>query len=168
MNPLSPVVATFRLTRHCQRRLAKQYAEDAESVDDPVFGFESAAEIAARFRAAETELEDMAIVALVGVFQAKVLDHVQSIIDRKVNAQTATLEKAILAYGLKEPDRWRFAEVLDLYKTVVDPDTVGLVKQVYGYWNWLAHGRRTIKPINVRLDAADECLSDFLSQACLT
>lgn len=54
--------------------------------------------------------------------------------------------------------------MLDVFKGVVDSDTVGLVKQIKEIRDWVAHGRKGARPHNLDPKVARERLVRFLDE----
>lgn len=93
-------------------------------------------------RQVREELDDLAVLALFAAFERSVLDYLCSVAVKAEQDVPTPLEAALVAEGLKDVDRWYLGDVLDTYKVVVASDTVGDVKQVKEYRDWVAHGKR--------------------------
>ena len=130
-----------------------------------VFETQPRSEVLQRLRQAEQELDDLTIVALWASFEQQVLDHLEQAVQRTLKQKRRDrLQQRILQERLAKPRYWRFEEVLDLYKEIIDPQLVGDVKQVLQYRNWVAHGRTSRMPPNIIPRIAYERLKDFLGQ----
>ena len=131
-----------------------------------IYAAQTFAEAKEKMLIAYKELEDLAIVSMVSVFEQKIINHIDEIADTIKN-QNSGLAKAVIDYGLKDPGRWRFKEILDLYKTILPSNLVGQIKQIYEFRNWVAHGKKKPKPISVDPKSACQILTEFLELADL-
>jgi len=55
------------------------------------------------------------------------------------NNDEGTLKYAIEEKTAEKLERWPLDEILDLYKTIIDSNTVGMIKQIKRYRDWLVH-----------------------------
>lgn len=108
------------------------------------------------------ELNDLTIVSLVSIFEQTLLGHLKTFIQQQMNP-TDYLTNQLTSYVIQQAERGKFTEIIDLFKPVVDADKIGLVKQVYIYRNWVAHGKKATKtPPKIDPILAYERLSEFL------
>lgn len=78
------------------------------------------------------------------------------------------LTDRISKYTIQQVERGRFVEIIDIFKPLVDLKLIGMVKQVYEYRNWVAHGKNVDKaPSKVDPVSAYERLLDFLNKIYL-
>lgn len=113
------------------------------------------------------ELEDQALVLMVSVFERLVTDRTVKCIlgDKQKQNKLGQLCEAVKNYCAKELERRSFKDILDLFKITVQGDLVGLVKQIYDYRNWVAHGKRGPKPLSITPGETYKRLSKFLEEA---
>lgn len=110
------------------------------------------------------ELNDLTIVSFVSIFEQTVLAHVRTFIQNQMNP-TDQMTSKFTNYIIQQTERGKFTEILDLFKPDVDSNMIGLVKQVYTYRNWVAHGKKATKtPPKIDPIFAYERLSEFLEQ----
>lgn len=110
------------------------------------------------------ELNDLAIVSLVSIFEQTLLTHIRTFIQKQMRP-TNQMTNKLTDYVVQQTERGKFTEIMDLFKSVVDPQVIGMVKQVYTYRNWVAHGKKTMKtPPKIDPILAYERLSEFLVQ----
>jgi len=86
----------------------------------------------------QRRLDDATVVNLWALFERSLIEHVTASwpdgIDRPETFVVRLQEKAA-----REIERWRVEELLDLYKGWVGSETLGAVKQVKSYRDWVAH-----------------------------
>lgn len=110
------------------------------------------------------ELNDLTIVSLVSIFEQTLLAQVREFIQHQMNP-TNQMTNQVTSYVIQQAERGKFTEIMDLFKSVVDPQIIGMVKQVYTYRNWVAHGNKSTKtPPKIDPILAYERLSEFLTQ----
>ena len=112
---------------------------------------------------AQAELDDLTVLALFAVFEQAVLERLLRASASVKGRATTGLEAALSARAFRGLDRWPLEGVLDVCKAAVDAAVVGLVKQVKGYRDWVAHGKRGAPDARIDPRAAYDRLSDFLA-----
>ena len=115
----------------------------------------------------KNELDDLIIVSLFVTFEQFIIDYITNTNINTVNQETDLFKKEIFQYCLKDSDKWKFKEILDLFKPIIDPTIIGDIKQIYDYRNWVAHGKRKQKPINTDPITVHNKLTDFLKRAMI-
>lgn len=55
------------------------------------------------------------------------------------------ITKRVTDYTLQLAERGCFYDIIDLFKSSVATQLIGMVKQVYKYRNWVAHGKHIDK-----------------------
>lgn len=166
MNKLEEIMKWYKLTIESQRITSKILNSSPEIVplDSSLaeYTLSDAKEILLK---AENELNDLTVLSLVSVFEQSILDYLKNLGKETVEKEEEILSKSVLKYALKNSDRWHFKDVLDIFKSVLDAELVGSVKQVYEYRNWVAHGRReTISVTRVDPETAYDRLNEFLGR----
>jgi hypothetical protein len=112
---------------------------------------------------ARTELSDLTVLALFAVFEQALLDHL-ILTGQKVRQGLASgIQDALVSRAFEGLDRWPLGDILDVYKVVLDPALVGMVKQVKDYRDWVAHGKKEAPSARIDPKSAHERLSTFLS-----
>lgn len=111
-------------------------------------------------------LEDFAVLLFFSVFESILRQRVLAEIQPRLDALSQTVEENPFIVGLVRNavdgiEHGAFFRVLDIYKPKY-VDLVEEVNQVRRYRNWVAHGRRSLKPHNVDPDLAFARLSRFL------
>jgi hypothetical protein len=112
-------------------------------------------------------LDDLAIQVLFSAFESVVRDQVLSTIEEEIKdkrkRQDRPLVIQVLDEARQETKRGRILRVLGFFKNQ-DASLVEKVNQVRRYRNWVAHGRRTIRPAAVDPTEAYERLKEFLDR----
>jgi len=106
------------------------------------------------------------------IFEATVKNRFYSYLSYHLDIpiDTSSFDSRAFSFIRDAAEKKRFTDLLDLYKSKVDSDLIGEVKTIYKYRNWVAHGKRYIKPAEVSgLDPylAFEVLTEFLKEADL-
>jgi len=166
MNPLEEVLEWYEVA--CESHTAVAHALDNHPDSFPensIFALQSTKDWKELILKTRTEIDDLTVVSLVSIFEQIVIDHLQAVVDSTINQIKDSFAHQVLEnrYRLYPPERWRFVDILDLFKTEIDPRLVGEVKESYKYRSWVAHGRRQLKPPTVHPYTAYDCLTDFLN-----
>mgnify|MGYP007008951119 CR=1 FL=1 len=92
------------------------------------------------------------------------LEYLKNTIRTQMNSNNEVTQK-ISKYTIQQAERGLFTEIIDLFQPLVDVRQIGMVKQVYVYRNWVAHGKKTDHPPS-KIDpiSAYERLSAFLNK----
>lgn len=148
------------------RRLAKRYwAElpwDGKLGRDNVLCTLEADEVAAQAELTLAHLDDLAIVVLFSVFEARVREFVAI----QVRLEARSLRHVALRRAASEVieaiEQGSFGRLTEPFKEL-DHDLVEEVSQVRRYRNWVAHGKRGDRPATVDPQVAHERLRRFLT-----
>lgn len=140
VEPLRTILNTYIITRDCIRVTTRAHKQqDLHLLSDTKF---TALEVSAAeelTKKCREEVEDYAIVALWAVFERFLINYLQT---RGLPLQdvppTAFSEPFFEKFEI-EVERWRMVEILDLFKSIVDPQLIGMAKQIKKYRDWLAH-----------------------------
>ena len=111
------------------------------------------------------EYQDLSIISFVSIFERIVLDNLLTVASNCKAGEQDAFSRATVEYALRNPERWHFNDILDLYKTLVPAALVGEIKQIYQYRNWVAHGKKTPKPYSIDPKSAYQRLMKFLNEA---
>jgi hypothetical protein len=130
--------------------------------DDKLKSLESGV-IVEEFRFCVAHLDDFAILVLFSAFESAVREQVLSMIENERSQSDRPLVARILDEARQETKRGRILRVLGFFKNQ-DAGLVEKVNQVRRYRNWVAHGRRTIRPAAVDPTEAYERLKEFIDR----
>jgi hypothetical protein len=108
-------------------------------------------------------LDDFAILVLFSAFESAVREQVLYLIVNERNRLTRPLVVQLLDEARQESKRGRILRLLGYFKNQ-DAGLVEEVNQVRRYRNWVAHGRRTLRPAAVSPAVAYERLKRFLDR----
>lgn len=113
------------------------------------------------------ELNDQTIISLVSVFEQILIESLKEIIDKQIASETGNeVFLNIKEYTKKQAEHGRFSDMIDLFSSNSgNKKLAGIVKQIYQYRNWVAHGKR-IKKTPAKTDpvSAYHHLSEFLDR----
>lgn len=112
------------------------------------------------------ELNDQTIISLVSVFEQTLIHCLREIIKNQMNSEVKDeVYFKLKEYTIKQAEHGRFNDMIDLFSRSSDKSLAGLVKQIYKYRNWVAHGKRPEKvPAKTDPVSAYRNLSEFLNQ----
>jgi hypothetical protein len=127
----------------------------------PFFG-KSLTEATRMLEESSAEVDDLTVVALVSFFEQFMLDYLQELAEQVGRTCSTPLTCALVSHAFKDVERWRFSDVLRLFKGEVDPSLLDQVQSIYKYRNWVAHGKRKPKPVVTDPIKSYEALSLFL------
>jgi hypothetical protein len=109
--------------------------------------------------------QDLSIISFVSIFERIILDNLLTVASNCKAREQDAFSRATVEYALRDPERWHFNDILDLYKAFVPADLVGEIKQIYQYRNWVAHGKKPPKPYSIDPKSAYQRLMKFLNEA---
>ena len=151
-------------------RIGEKYWNDLDwdgalGRDDQLKSLESGV-IAKEFRFCVEHLDDFAILVLFSAFESSVREQILSLIDNERNQETRPLVAQLLDEARQESRRGRILRLLGFFKNQ-DAGLVEEVNQVRRFRNWVAHGRRTLRPPAVSPATAYDRLKRFLDRFTL-
>ncbi len=119
--------------------------------------------------AAQTDVDDAAILSLYATFEAKLRDYValQAHLLRSAQQPSSDFGMALANSFSEYCDRNRMDDLADLFVSVVAQVVVAQVGNVRTYRHWLAHGRRWAQPPTVTPAFAYQTLTTFLQASGL-
>lgn len=168
MKPLDEVIDWYQIASDSQRVVSRLLDAPSEFPRDSVFALKPLSEARRLLETAAGELDDLAVLSLASLFEKVLLDHLMLVAERTIRDHSVEpFARSVCEYAFEKADRWHFPDVLDLFKSIVGSGVVGDVKQVYEYRNWVAHGRRKLKPLALDPREAYQRLSEFLERAGL-
>ena len=114
----------------------------------------------------EKELDDIMILSLFASFERELRISIQALIDNNTNKVNKTFEN-IVSLTKDSIERWTVIDMIESLKDVVDDDLRSVVKQIYEYRNWVAHGKNKDKLPSIRTDpkTVQVKLCDFINKA---
>lgn len=110
------------------------------------------------------ELNDLTIVSLVSIFEQTLIRYLKEMIQNKMDFE---IEDEVIyelrEYTINQAEYGRFTDIIDLFTRSNSKDLAGMVKQIYIYRNWVAHGKKQVNsPSKIDPVSAYTRLSDFL------
>jgi hypothetical protein len=110
------------------------------------------------------QMDDLAVLVLFSVFESQIRDQLVSEIRSEVLQKS--VENTVLLQAvddlIHQVEEGSFFKLLGAFKRL-DANLVEKVNQVRRYRNWVAHGRRGVKPSSVDPSTAYQRLSEFWS-----
>jgi hypothetical protein len=108
------------------------------------------------------QMDDLAVLVLFSVFECQIRDQLVSEIRMEVSQKS--VENTVLLQAIEDlihqVEEGSFFKLLGAFKRL-DANLVEEVNQVRRYRNWVAHGRRGVKPPSVDPSTAYQRLSEF-------
>ncbi|MBP1971725.1 hypothetical protein J2Z83_003880 [Virgibacillus natechei] len=113
---------------------------------------------------ATIELNDLTIVSFVSIFEQTLILYLKEIVESQM---TPEIEDEVILklrdYTIKQAEYGRFTDIIDLFSRSNNKELAGMVKQIYTYRNWVAHGKPPEKnPSKIDPISAYNRLSEFL------
>lgn len=168
--PLAPVWAWYEMARDSLRvatRVVEKSIPKAITRKHVLHGL-AAGDATSRIRDARYELDNLAVVAMVAVFERTIREYLTIRVLPQLSAND-TFDQALREQVVEDIEYWHISSrVIDgLFKHRVDPDLCGRVKQIIDYRNKVAHGhvRGKPPPANMTPASAYERLALFLGNA---
>jgi hypothetical protein len=118
-----------------------------------------------RISASASNADDYVILSMWALFERHLFLFLQDESKRMLNQGASRLTKELQIKIEDELEYWRLDGVLDLFKSIVDPQLIGEAKQVKQYRDFIAH-RNPKKPprTNVSPQAAYQVLSNIINR----
>lgn len=136
-----------------------------EHLDKTGFIQTSKPEAEKKISASRKNADEFLILSLWAVFERSLFFHLQKESDRILQSAQTKLTLGIHEKIKDEIEYWRVDDVLDLFKTHIDPNLIGNAKQVKKYRDWVAHRNPNKLPTtNVPPHMAYKVLSEIASQ----
>lgn len=133
-----------------------------------LFWGEQKDEMLNKISSVEIELDDIMILSLFASFERELRTSVQHIICSN-SSQNSPIIIRFIAMTSESVERWTIKEIIDAFDGVVDEKLRSIVKQIYDYRNWVAHGKNPNKPPPIKTDPKTVFfnLRDFSKQASI-
>ena len=114
----------------------------------------------------EEELDDIMILSLFASFERELRVSIQFTIDLSVQRVNPVINKFIELTS-ESIERWTMKDIIDAFDGFVNENNRGIVKQIYEYRNWVAHGKNPDKLPSIKTDTKTVFMNlcDFISQA---
>jgi hypothetical protein len=164
-NVLDPVWESYQIAIDCIK-VASRSIEKSELhlMNRTRFAGSSLDEARTMIRDSRENIDDSVIVSLWAIFERKMIEYLQ-IEGRKLLQKTPTVFN-IEVHGKieNEMEYWKSDDILDLFKSIVNPDLIGNAKQIKKYRDWIAHKNpKKRPPSNVPPQTAYRILFDIIT-----
>jgi hypothetical protein len=166
VNILDQVWESYLVTIDCLKVASRSIEKNQlDLVNKTRFVGSAIDEAKTRIKNSRDDADDFVIVSLWAMFERKILEYLQEE-GRKLLQKTPTaFNKRVQQKVENEMERWKRDDILDLFKSVVDPDLIGSAKQVRHYRDWIAHKNpKKGPPPNVPPQTAYRILSQIISE----
>lgn len=109
--------------------------------------------------------DDHVILSLWAVFERSLLSRLQSENKRILTEPQTKITQGVYQKIDDELEYWRTEDILDIFKTAIDPSLIGGAKQIKKYRDWVAHKNpRKGRPQNVPPENAYNLLREISTQ----
>jgi hypothetical protein len=169
-NPLAPIMGWYRISLDCMNvtiRVINQRIPKA-IIRKHVFHNEPESSCLESIEKARNELEDLVVLSLVATFERTLREFVME--RPRGILGGGPIDDAIHSEIMKDIEYWNLPErLIGVFQEHIESTHRGLVKQIIGYRNWVAHGKKTEIPPSgsISPEKAFKHLSDFLVKAKL-
>lgn len=137
---LSQLFATYRRLRDCLKIAGRVVeAENLRMLEGTEFMGEAKTQAATSLEETRKTIDDLSVVAFWALFERYVIEYVQERVEPLKKADPVNFGERLHERVETEIERWKTDEILDLFKGVIDPDQIGIAKQVKKYRDWVAH-----------------------------
>jgi len=138
--PLAEFFATHQRLRDCLKIARRAIdAGSIELLEATAFIGESKEQAEQWIDDARRGAEDLAIVALWAWFERYLIEYAQARAGAVANARPLAFAEQLSARFGREIEHWRLDDLLDLFKSLIDADQIGIAKQIKDYRDWIAH-----------------------------
>lgn len=164
---LERVMNWYNAAMESQRIAVSLLQYDPELLDsNEIFGKSifAAMSLEEAMEIARTELDDLAILSMVSLFEQTVIQYLIKTSSQMTSSFKDPFKSEILSYAFSRVDRWPFVEILRLFKPTMGGPIVSEVLQVYSFRNWVAHGKqKDIEQVKLSPKTAYNRLAAFLA-----
>jgi hypothetical protein len=84
-------------------------------------------------------IDEIALLNLWIVFERFIIEYLSTRLRTPAIGEASQFTIRLIGKFEESIERWRFDEVLDLFKGWIDSDQIGRAKQICSYRNWIAH-----------------------------
>lgn len=118
-----------------------------------------------RIKEGRSDANDYVILSLWAAFERIIMEYLRIQAHKILDNPPTELNRKVHRKVDLEMEYWKSDDILDMFKTIINPDLVGQAKQIKRYRDWVAH-RNIAKgpPANVPPKKAYEILSEILCQ----
>ncbi|MEW6235905.1 MAG: hypothetical protein AB1656_11000 [Candidatus Omnitrophota bacterium] len=139
-NVLDPIWRSYKTTIDCLKIAERVLENENISLKEKTkFAEWEKEEAEDRIYESRTFADDHVIVSLWAVFERKLLDYLQKEGNRLLLGAATNFSLQVHRKIESEMEYWKSDDILNIFKTVVDPDLIGNAKQVKKYRDWIAH-----------------------------
>lgn len=166
MSSLDSVWKSYELARdsmNVARKVVAKAIASEPGFDEVLFRTNFAGETPDVLDPAQDEVNELFILALWVVFERELRDHLRAEGTRPLGDCGTPFHLGLSSHLQKEIDYWKNDDVLDLFKTIADPDIIGQAKQIKEYRDWVAHKSRPRRSqTNITPKFAYDTLSEII------
>jgi hypothetical protein len=139
-NPLDFVWATFKTTRDCLKVADKVRTQaNVNWLQKTDFIFLSETEASERLKTCHDESENFAILLFWAVFERFIIDYLREKGKPLMEIEPNALSGPFYQQFESTVEYWRIEDILDIFKSIVDPNLLGNAKNIKKYRDWVAH-----------------------------
>jgi hypothetical protein len=164
---LDAIFDWYKFTRDLLQWISKMLEQNPENLHDRPWPkelkWQPIDKVQDKLKHALEELDDLVVLALFAEFETWLLQEISEVLCAKGEPVTA-FSQGVLEHARSALERESLAKLLDVYKTIVPPETVDQVKEIKKYRNWVAHGKRKDQPFAMTPKEAYERLNEFITQ----
>lgn len=164
-NVLDPIWESYRIAIDCQKIAYRSIEKNQfHLMNRTRFAGSAVDEAKTMIKDSRETIDDSVIVSLWAIFERNILEYLQfegrKILGPKSTAFNTEIHRKIE----NEMEYWKSGDMLDLFKSIVDPDLIGNAKQIKKYRDWFAHKNpKKGPPPNVPPKTAYKILSDIIA-----
>ena len=165
-NPFDPIWKVYEVTKDCLKVAQRTVSGcDDRLLRETQFIGTSVPESTEWIARSRSESDDFVIMSLWVTFERIVISYLQEKGKRILEAQPASFSKRLYSRFEMEVEYWRIEDVLDFFKSGIDPVLIGDAKNIKRYRDWIAHRNPNRKsPPKVYPVFAYRILSEILAQ----
>jgi hypothetical protein len=165
-NPLEPAWTAYLVTRDCLRIARRALSRRERAL------FSKTALLSPQKAGAESLIEEsriksdeFVIVALWAEFERFLIAYLQDKSKAVARQRPKKLSFALQGHLEEQIERWQIDDILNLFKTVIDPTRIGQAKQVKQFRDWVAHKNpRKGEPAKIDPQTAYVLLSGIIAE----
>lgn len=137
---IKDLFATYRRLRDCLKIASRAVdTENLRMLEGTEFVGQGKIQAASWIEETRKTVDDLSVVALWASFERYVIEYTQKRAVPLGATEPLDFGKRLHKKVEDEVERWRADEILDLFKGVIEPQQIGLAKQVKEYRDWVAH-----------------------------
>lgn len=158
--------ASYQRLRECLTIAIRAIeADDSHLIDGTGFADKPKDESRALIEETTRTIDDLALIGLWAFFERELIEYTQGQASTIQTVEPLRFAKPLHDKVQSEVERWRLGDLLDLFKGLVDPNQVGLAKQIKDYRDWVAHRNpNRLPPAQLEPTAAYAVLLTIISE----